>query len=220
MSFRRQCVNRIVGFLTVTTRKYEQRLRAESAEDTRRRILDAVYERIRVAPSEPVSIDRVARTARVARSTVYLVFGSRAGLFDAVAEDLFERGGFDRVVQAVAHPDARETLRDGIRASCDAFAANRDIHRFLFSMSSLDAEAVGGAVRRSDERRAGGMAYLAKRLAEQGILHPEVTESEAADVLWLMTSFDGFDLLFTGRALPIEEVARRLISTAERTLYR
>ena len=59
------------------TRKYEQRLRAEAAEETRRRILDAVYERLRVAPAQPVSIEQVARTARVARSTVYLIFGSR-----------------------------------------------------------------------------------------------------------------------------------------------
>jgi AcrR family transcriptional regulator len=89
------------------TRKYEQRLRAETAEETRRHILDAVYERLRAAPAQPVSVEQVARTARVARSTVYLIFGSRAGLFDAVAKDLMERGGFDRVVTAVAHPDAR-----------------------------------------------------------------------------------------------------------------
>lgn len=202
------------------SRKYEQRLRAESADETRRRILEAVYGRIRAAPSEPISIDRIAREARVARSTVYLIFGSRAGLFDAVADDLLERGGFDRLVQAIAHPDARETLRGGIRASCEMFAANRDVHRVLSSMSNLDEEAVGGAVRRGEQRRAGGMAYLAKRLAEQEILRPDVTEKEAADVLWLLTSFDSFDLLYTGRGLPVDEVARRLTATAERSLCR
>ena len=105
----------------MTTRKYEQRLRAESAEDTRRRILDAVYERIRAAPSEPVSIDRVARAARVARSTVYLVFGSRAGLFDAVAEDLFERGGFDLLFTGRALPVeevARRLVATAERSLC------------------------------------------------------------------------------------------------------
>jgi hypothetical protein len=33
----------------MATRRYEQRLRAESAEATRARILDAVYERVRAA---------------------------------------------------------------------------------------------------------------------------------------------------------------------------
>jgi hypothetical protein len=40
----------------MATRKYEQRLRADAAA-TRRRILDAVYEQLRRAPSEPVSVD-------------------------------------------------------------------------------------------------------------------------------------------------------------------
>jgi len=204
----------------MATRRYEQRLRAEAAEETRRRILDAVHERVRVAPAEPVSIDQVARAAKVARSTVYLIFGSRAGLFDAVAADLNERGGFDRVVRAVAHPDAREHLRGGIHGGMLTFAAYRDVHRFLYSMANLDADAVGGAVQRIDERRAGGMAYLAKRLAEQGHLRPDVTEAEAAHVLWLLTSFDSFDLLYTGRSLPAEEVARILTLTAERAVCR
>ena len=34
----------------MATRKYEQRLRAETAEETRRRILDAVSQRLKDAP--------------------------------------------------------------------------------------------------------------------------------------------------------------------------
>ena len=77
----------------MSKRRYEQRLRAEAAEETRRRILDALYDRLREAPADPVSVDEVARIARVARSTVYLVFGSRSGLFDALTEHLFQGAG-------------------------------------------------------------------------------------------------------------------------------
>jgi AcrR family transcriptional regulator len=202
------------------TRRYEQRLRAEAAEGTRRRILDAVEQRLREAPSQPVSVDRVARDARVARSTVYLVFGSRAGLFDAFAADLFERGGFDRVVEAAGHPDAREHLRGGIRGGVATFAAHRDVVRALWSMATLDEEAVGGVVQRSEQRRARGMARLARHLAEQHVLRPDVTVDEAAHVLWVLTSFDGFDLLYTGRGLSVDDVSRVLIATAERSLCR
>jgi len=204
----------------VATRRYEQRLRAEAAEETRRRILDAVYQRLRDAPSQPVSVDQVARMAGVARSTVYLIFGSRAGLFDALATDLWQRSGFERVVQAVAHPDAREHLRDGIRGGVQTFAAYRDVYRALFSMAQLDAEAVGGAIQRIEDNRAGGMAYLARRLAEQDVLRPDVTADEAADLLWVLTSFDGFDLLYTGRGLSADEVSQILVNAAERSLCR
>ena len=88
----------------MATRKYEQRLRAESAEETRRRILDAVAQRFREAPTEPLSLDQVARLARVARSTIYLAFGSRAGLLQAFAVDLWERGGLADLTTARRAP--------------------------------------------------------------------------------------------------------------------
>jgi AcrR family transcriptional regulator len=204
----------------MATRKYEQRLRAETAEETRRRVLEAVYDRLRSTPTQPVSVEEVARAARVARSTIYLIFGSRAGLFDAVATDLMQRGGFERVVTAVAHPDAREHLRRGIRAGVEMFAVHRDVHRVLFSTAALDPEATGGAIQRSEGRRAGGMAHLAERLAGQNLLRAGVTVDDAAHVLYMITSFDAFDLLYAGRGLPVDEVARLLVATAERAVCR
>jgi AcrR family transcriptional regulator len=202
----------------MVTRKYEQRLRAESAQETRRRILDAVCRRLGSAPAEPVSIDEIARMARVSRSTVYLVFGSRAGLFCALGADLLERGGFGSMLAAASHPDAREGLRGGIRGVVGMYAAHRDVLRALNSMAQLDADAVGGAVQRMDEGRAGGMAVQARRLADQGILRADVTVDAATDLLCLLTSFDSFDLLHTGRALPPGKAAELLIATAERSL--
>jgi AcrR family transcriptional regulator len=202
-------------------RKYEQRLRAEAAEQTRRAILDAVYKRLRDAPTTPVSVEQVARIAGVSRSTVYLVFGSRAGLFDALTEDLWwQRAGFQRVVDAVANPDARKHLRGGIAGGVQVFAAHRDVFRALFSMAELDADAVGAAITRIEENRAGGMVHLARRLAEQDVLRADVPAEAAADLLWLLTSFDSFDQLYTGRKLSSDDIARVLIATAERTLCR
>lgn len=62
------------------------------------------------------------------------------------------------------------------------------------------------------------MAFLAERLAEQGVLRPEVSAAEAADVLWVVTSFDSFDLLYPGRSLSVEQIVDRLVTTAERSL--
>ena len=142
-------------------RKYEQQLRAETAEETRRRILDAVAQRLRDAPTEPVSLDQVAKLARVARSTIYLIFGSRAGLFDAFTEDLADRTGLARLTEAVANPDTRQHLREGIAAGYRMYAQDLVVYRVLFSMNHIDPASLGGAVERMEQRRAGGMAYLA-----------------------------------------------------------
>jgi AcrR family transcriptional regulator len=204
--------------LGVSTRHYEQRARAEEAEKTRRRILDAVVTRLRASPSEPVSVERIAEMAGVARSTVYAIFGSRAGLFDAVGQDLGERLGYRRLVEASHHPNAREAFRGGMRAASEMLAGERDIWRALHSMAKLDEEAVGGAVARREEERAAGMARIAAQLHEQGHLRPGVSPEEANDILWVISSFESFDLLYSGRGLPLDTVVERLIATAERAL--
>jgi AcrR family transcriptional regulator len=204
--------------VTVATRRYEQRLRAQAAEETRRRVLDAVYEALREAPAQPVSVDSIARSAGVARSTVYVIFGSRAGLFDAFAADLLERGGFRRVLDAIADPDPRVHLRDGITGGVHTFAAHRDVFRALVSMAALDPDAVGGAMQRSEQRRAQGMMRLARRLSRHGLLREGLAAKAAADRLWVLTSFDAFDLLYTGRGLSADAVARTLVDTAERSV--
>jgi AcrR family transcriptional regulator len=199
-------------------RKYEQRLRAESAEETRRRILDAVAQRLRDAPTEPLSLDQVAKMARVARSTIYLIFGSRAGLFDAFTEDLADRTGLARLAEAVANPDARKHLREGIAAGCRMYTEDLVVYRVLFSMNHLDPASAGGAVERMKQRRAGGMAYLAKRLAEDSVLRDDVTIEQAVDLLWMLCSFETFDALYTDRGKSLDEAVQLIAWTAEQSL--
>ena len=200
------------------TRRYEQRRRAEAAGDTRRRILEAAAARLRSAPSRPVGLDAVASDAGVSRSTVYLAFGSRAGLFDAVAADALQRGGHRRLVAAVADADPAAAMRGGLRAGAAMYAADPDVFRALFSMSALGEDVTGGTIRRWERTRAIGVARLARRLSEQGI--PGVDEQEAADLLWVLTSFEAYDLLRARRDLDAPAAGDALVAAAERGLLR
>ena len=51
----------------MSKRRYHQNVRADAAAETRRHILDTLYEPLREAPAEPVSVDQIARRARVSR---------------------------------------------------------------------------------------------------------------------------------------------------------
>ena len=123
--------------------------------------------------------DEVAKLARVARSTIYLIFGSRAGLFEAFTEDLLARTGRADLTKAVAHEDARRHMRDGIAAACRMYAQDLPVYRVLFSMNHIDPASVGGAVERMEKNRAGGMAYLARRLADDSVLRDDVTVTQS-----------------------------------------
>ena len=100
------------------------------------------------------------------------------------------------------------------------FAAHRDEFRVLYSMAQLDPEAVGGAMHRSEQKRSRAMDELAGRLSDQDALRAGVSRRQAADLLFVLTSFESFDLLFSGRGLSARATADALIEVAERTLCR
>ena len=62
------------------------------------------------------------------------------------------------------------------------------------------------------------MTRIARAARKQGYLRAGVTVEEANDILWVITSFESFDLLYDGRGLPLDTVVERLTETAERAL--
>ena len=201
-------------------RPYAQQLRAESAAQTRRRILDAVYDRLRQAPGERVTVDGVARDAGVSRATIYLVFGDRSGLFDAIGADLLERSGFSEVMRAVDDPDPRAAVARFLHATTQMYARNQNVLRSLFAMAQVDPTALGGSIARMEDGRNRGMHLLAQRLADEGLLRDGSDTSQAADLLWLMSSFAGFDLLATGRGRTPEHIADTFLATLDQSVLR
>ena len=152
------------------TRKYEQRLRAETAEETRRRILDALYERLRERPAEPVSVEEVARAgAGLALHDLSDLRLARRALRRPRRRALPHAASSSRSSAHVATPTARESLRGGDpRRRGDVSPRTVDVIRVLYSMAQLEAAAAGGTVQRLEEAPRQGMTELAQKLADQG----------------------------------------------------
>lgn len=194
----------------MSARGYQQRQRAQSAEATRQRILAAARDCLTATPLLAVSLERIARQAGVARRTIYQVFGSRVGLFEALEQDLLARGGFAEVQAAFnEHTDARQILERMLPASARLLERERAILRALYLQSLIDPEAAS-LTQRIDEGRIGGMRYLAQLLEEQGYIRPGLTRAEVGDILALLTDFVTFDQLRTRLDLSPEAIVRRL----------
>ena len=71
---------------------------------------------------------------------------------------------------------------------------------------------------RAGEARLGGLRHLADRLHDAGLLR--VPHATAVDTLWLLTAFEAFDTLYTGRGLPTDTVADHLDTLAAAALLR
>jgi AcrR family transcriptional regulator len=92
-------------------RPYRSQLRAQQAEETRWRILDAAI-RVIAGGIAYLSIPAVAREADVSVSTIYRHFATKRDLLAAVHPHSMRRAGLDELVL----PRSMDELRAGLRA--------------------------------------------------------------------------------------------------------
>lgn len=174
------------------------------------RIVEATRACLTETPLLAASLERIATAAGVARRTIYTIFGSRLGLFEAIEQDLYRRGGFAEIQEAFnAHDDARQTLDLMLPASIRLHLREEAVLRALFSQALIDPDAAT-LTQRMTAGRIGGMRHLASLLIEQGYARPALTHAEIADVLAMLTDTIVLNQLFTVLELSPDVVLRRL----------
>jgi AcrR family transcriptional regulator len=108
-----------MGIAMKTTRTYTMRARAEQAEQTRDRILDAVIALSAERPLAACTLPAVAERAEVSVQTVLRGFGSRDGLLEAA----LERTRSEVLAERPADPDDR---RASLAALVDHYESRGD----------------------------------------------------------------------------------------------
>ncbi len=200
-------------------RPYRMKARAETADATRRRILDAAREAILDGLTPELSVGDVARRAGVARSTIYSLHGSRAGLIGAVIVDALMRAGFEQTLQLFNLPDAAEGMRRALPEGARMMESFHELARRINVLAQLDAE-IMAVQQTADQSRADGMRYQAGRLAEQGRLRRGVTAEQAAMILYLLTDLMTYDSLRSRWNLDPSQIGEFMVDVAERYLIR
>jgi AcrR family transcriptional regulator len=109
----------------MTTRAYDSPLRAEQAERTREKILEALAAEL-AEGGEEFSIPRVAKRAGVSTRTVYHHFPNRDAQVDALAHWIEKRTETSR---SDALPATLEELAPYTQARCEMFFENEQLMR-------------------------------------------------------------------------------------------
>ena len=187
-------------------RPYQQRVRADAAAQTRRRIVAAGRELL-AEDDRRLRLGEVAHRAGVARSTVYATVGGTGGLVRAIAEDLLATGGFDALLRAANLPDPHDAVRELLTAGLHLWAAGRPVIRGMYALARVDPE-VGAVVGELDHNQRLILDALGARL---GSLH-------AGPFLAVLASFDTYELLAGTFGLPADDIAELLVTAAVRTL--
>ncbi|MBV9683549.1 MAG: TetR/AcrR family transcriptional regulator [Solirubrobacterales bacterium] len=203
----------------MSPRDYQLGKRAAGVAETRTRIVEAARAVFAQDGFHRAPVEAVARRADVARATVYYQFDSRLGLIEAVLDDVERRGGQQRVLTAVALADAIEATRRAFEEGSRFWAAEHILVRKLIGLAAADPEIRQLVVQR-DRNRLALVTRLAERLRAQRRLRPGCSIQTAIQTLWLLSSFEAFDQLFTGQGLAADDIAAFLFELAVRALLR
>src|SRR5438105_8171177 len=189
-------------------RAYRLGKREAAVRRTAEEIVAAAYRLFSAGGFHNVGMEEIAEAAGVSRGTVYYRFGSKRRLFEAVIQYGDDLGGGAELFEAFQAEDALEALQRSLVAGFRLYAFERDFIAKAFWLGETDAD-IGSAMEAKEGARRFAMTQLASRLESQGRLRPGVTAEDVFETLWLLTSFQAFDVMFKGAGLAPEAIAER-----------
>jgi AcrR family transcriptional regulator len=179
----------------MSPRPYRMERRQESADENRLRIINAARDLlVSQKPTARFSVEAVARRAGVARMTVYHQFGSLGGLLEGLCDSLAIAGGMNHLADAFRQADALDALDHFIAVFIRFWESDRAVIRGLGALAVLDPELAAVLEERYGWRRRGVRALLDRLAKQTGRPKPRDMD-EAADLLYMLTSFSTYDTL-------------------------
>jgi AcrR family transcriptional regulator len=162
---------------------------------TRERLLVASRQLLDSRGFGAVTLEDVGGAAGVSRQTVYLHFGSRAGLLAALAQSIDEAiAPLDLYKRLAGAPTAAAALEVGLEIHLHF---ERHVHVYARALQALrgDDSAADAAWEDRMASRKAGLAGIVDRMVEEGRLADGWTRREAIDFMVALTSVDMYEAL-------------------------
>ncbi|MGH8961258.1 MAG: TetR/AcrR family transcriptional regulator [Jatrophihabitantaceae bacterium] len=169
-------------------RSYVSTIRQERAEQTRNGIVDAARALFVDTGYAATSVEDIAAAAGVGRRTVYDSFGSKRGVLFALLERLApgDQSRFNADLAAAAgHP--RTQLRLAVQFICTLYQRGADVLLMAHAAAGADPD-LAALDREGERRRLAGQRATVHDWRRRGTLRADLSTTQAADVLWAMTS--------------------------------
>ena len=181
-------------------RRYHSPLRAEQAEQTRRRILSAARQLFAQRGFTATTVAAVAQAAGVSPDTIYVSLGGKRGLLEGVLEMAISGPGDpsamreQRLREELGQlPDPRQRLRTWVRYSCEVLARTSPVHAVIRGAADSDAFAAE-LRRRLLQRRLDGQTATVRAYLD-GALRPGLSIKEAGERFCALSSPELYHLL-------------------------
>jgi AcrR family transcriptional regulator len=201
----------------VKSRRYDNSRRQAQASATRTDVIVAGRRLFMERGYVGTTIEAIGIAANTPLATLYRMFGSKRGILSAVLDVSFvgddEPVAFgDRArVKALLfdESDPRRILKSLARLRREILDRVAPIERVLRSAASVDSEAAE-LLAVTNEQRLTGQSRVAKVLAQRHALADGIGESDAADLIYTLTSLDVHQILIGDRGWSVDRYERWL----------
>jgi AcrR family transcriptional regulator len=178
-------------------RPYSLGRRQELSDRKRAKILSVARAQLESNGFLAFTLDSLARESGLTRQTIHNLFRTKAGLLEALFDQLAMAGGMERMREVMQQSDPEFMLSSFVKVFTGFWAKDRLLIRRIHGIAAIDPE-FGAAVEARNQRRRGAAA----RVAEQMDRHIGPTTQEARHLrsitLYALTSFEFFDIVAEG----------------------
>lgn len=189
-------------------RRYDSTRRRKQARETRTAIVE-IAERLFLSEGYALTtMATIASTAGVSVETIYKAFGGKPGLVRACREKALAGQGPIHAEQRSDGMQARESdplvvVRNWGTLTAEVAPLVAPILLLVKQAAGTDPE-LAALQQEMDDDRLARMTHNARYLYDGGHLRPGVTLEQAAEVLWLYSSPELYDLLVLRRRWPLD----------------
>ena len=197
---------------------YKSLVRERQAADTRRRIVEATRQLLAKEGYAGMTIEAIARRAEVSAQSVYAIFKSKTGiLIDLLDQSTFGPEYEEAVHKALSAQDPETRLRLAApiaRQIHDAQSATFDLLRG----AGVVAPELAKLEHQRECLRYERQERMIISLRDAGRLRPDLDNTAARDIFWMLTGRDIYRMLVRERKWSSEKYQDWLADTLVRSL--
>ena len=198
-------------------RTYTLHKRAQAAQDTRLSIIEATRTLLAETGYPDISLDDIAVRAGVSRQTIYVQFGSKSGVLQAVGEHI-EHAALDGLIPTLLQSgNPIEALRSGLERVVQFYEHDAQVLRNLHAQTVYDAS-YATVWRDKQQEIWRNTRRLMEWLDREGCLTADWSVEEATDWFWAASSFESYHQLVSERGWTTGQFVGRIMQLVEKTL--
>lgn len=192
---------------------------AQTPQGTRERVLQAAQALIRERGNANFSLVELAAETGLSRQTLYLLFGTRAGLLMALVDDIDAHSTGPARLAALREQGERD-FEPYVRAWFDYIPVVLPVARALASAAATgDADARAAWQSRLAKLRT-GFTQMARALQADGRLRAGWTVAQAAEWILALTHIDLWQQLVVEAGWKPADHVERIVDTLRKTLLK